>query len=91
MDDLAIPSMTSSSRNTRARITLHSGLGLRGRLEAWGLGDMQTRKPERNLPGYVVLNGGQIPSGGLDNFGADFFLRPIRDPYSMPLEPRLRM
>ena len=25
-----------------------------------------------NLPGFVVLNGGLIPVGGLDNFGSGF-------------------
>jgi uncharacterized protein (DUF1501 family) len=27
---------------------------------------------DKNLPGFVVLNGGLIPPGGLDNFGAGF-------------------
>ena len=26
----------------------------------------------QDLPGFVVLNGGLIPSGGLDNFGNSF-------------------
>ena len=33
----------------------------------YGLGSFN-----EDLPGYVVLNGGQIPSGGLDNFGSGF-------------------
>lgn len=74
VDDLCVVrSMTSSfPEHTSANYFLHSGLGLQGRpsIGAWvtyGLGS-----PNDNLPGYVVLNGGQIPSGGLDNFGSGF-------------------
>jgi hypothetical protein len=74
VDDLCvIRSMTSSfPEHTSANYFLHSGTGLQGRpsLGAWvtyGLGS-----PNDDLPGYVVLNGGQIPSGGLDNFGSGF-------------------
>ena len=73
-DDLCIVrSMTSTfPEHTSANYFLHSGLGLQGRpsMGAWvtyGLGSSND-----NLPGYVVLNGGQIPSGGLDNFGSGF-------------------
>lgn len=73
-DDLCvIRSMTSNfPEHTSANYFLHSGLGLQGRpsLGAWvtyGLGSSND-----DLPGYVVLNGGQIPSGGLDNFGSGF-------------------
>jgi len=68
-----IRSMTSSfPEHTSANYFLHSGLGLQGRpsMGAWvtyGLGSVN-----ENLPGYVVLNGGQIPSGGLDNFSSGF-------------------
>ena len=73
-DDLCIiRSMTSNfPEHTSANYFLHSGLGLQGRpsVGAWvtyGLGSVN-----EDLPGYVVLNGGQIPSGGLDNFGSGF-------------------
>ena len=73
-DDLClIRSMTSAfPEHTSANYFLHSGLGLQGRpsLGAWvayGLGNHS-----ENLPGFVVLNGGQIPSGGLDCFGSGF-------------------
>src|SRR5882672_9693244 len=73
-DDLCvIRSMTSNfPEHTSANYFLHSGLGLQGRpsMGAWvayGLGS-----DNEDLPGYVVLNGGQIPSGGLDNFGSGF-------------------
>lgn len=68
-----IRSMTSVfPEHTSANYFLHSGLGLQGRpsLGAWvayGLGSFNA-----NLPGFVVLNGGQIPSGGLDCFGSGF-------------------
>ena len=73
-DELCVVrSMTSSfPEHTSANYFLHSGLGLQGRpsMGAWvtyGLGSFN-----ENLPGYVVLNGGQIPSGGLDNFSSGF-------------------
>ncbi len=74
MDELCIVrSMTSKfPEHTSANYLLHSGHGLQGRpsMGAWttyGLGSFN-----RDLPGYVVLNGGQIPSGGLDNFSNGF-------------------
>jgi Protein of unknown function (DUF1501) len=73
-DDLCvIRSMISKfPEHTSANYFLHTGSGLQGRpsMGAWmgyGLGSMN-----RNLPGFIVLNGGLIPPGGLDNFGAGF-------------------
>src|SRR4029079_16484770 len=73
-DDLAvIRSMTSNfSEHTGANYFLHTGSGMQGRpsMGAWvgyGLGS-----DCRNLPGFVVLNGGLIPPGGLDNFNSGF-------------------
>ena len=73
-DDLCvIRSMVSNfPEHTTANYFLHSGSGLQGRpsMGAWvtyGLGSCND-----DLPGYVVLNGGQIPSGGLDNFGSGY-------------------
>ncbi|MBL9169734.1 MAG: DUF1501 domain-containing protein [Verrucomicrobiales bacterium] len=73
-DDLCVVrSLTSTfPEHTSANYFLHSGIGLQGRpsMGAWvtyGLGSSTD-----DLPGYVVLNGGQIPSGGLDNFGSGF-------------------
>ncbi|MCA9298623.1 MAG: DUF1501 domain-containing protein [Phycisphaerales bacterium] len=73
-DDLCvIRSMTSEfSEHTNANYFLHTGLGLSGRpsMGAWtsyGLGS-----ESQNLPGFVVLNGGLIPPGGLDCFGSGF-------------------
>lgn len=68
-----IRSMVSKfSEHNAANYFLHSGHGLAGRpsMGAWttyGLGS-----DNADLPGYVVLDGGLIPSGGVDCFGAGF-------------------
>ena len=73
-DDLAvIRSLTSEfPEHTFANYFLHTGSGLQGRpsMGAWvnyGLGSECN-----NLPGFVVLNGGLVPPGGLDCFGSGF-------------------
>ena len=73
-DDLCVVrSMhTNFSEHTNANYFLHTGLGLAGRpsMGAWvtyGLGS-----EDRDLPGFVVLNGGLVPPGGLENFGSGF-------------------
>ena len=74
VDDLAIiRSMTADfSEHTNANYFMHSGVGIQGRpsVGSWvtyGLGSEC-----RNLPGFVVLNSGMIPPGGLDNFNSGF-------------------
>ena len=68
-----VKSMTSNfSEHTSANYFLHTGSGFQGRpsMGAWfgyGLGT-----ENQNLPGFVVLNGGLIPPGGLDCFGSGF-------------------
>jgi hypothetical protein len=73
-DDLCvIRSMTSmSSVHTNANFFLHSGNTQQGRptMGAWvtyGLGSEC-----QNLPGFVVLDSGMIPPGGLDMFNSGF-------------------
>lgn len=73
-DDLAVVrSLTSEfPEHTFANYFLHTGSGLQGRpsMGAWvnyGLGSEC-----HDLPGFVVLNGGLIPPGGLDCFGSGF-------------------
>ena len=73
-DDLCvIRSMTSEfPEHTNANYFLHTGHGLAGRpsMGSWigyGLGT-----ENQNLPGFVIINGGQIPPGGLDNFSNGF-------------------
>ena len=58
--------------HTNANYFLHTGHGQQGRpsMGAWcgyGLGN-----ESRQLPAFVVLNGGLIPPGGIDNFGSGF-------------------
>lgn len=73
-DDLCVVrSMTSKfPEHTAANYYLHTGSGLQGRpsMGAWfgyGLGS-----ENESLPGFVVLNGGLTPPGGLDNFNSGF-------------------
>lgn len=74
VDDLTIvrSMVADHSEHTAANYFMHSGSGLQGRpsLGAWvtyGLGSAS-----RNLPGYIVLDTGMIPPGGLDLFGSGF-------------------
>ena len=58
--------------HTSANYFLHTGFGVQGRpsMGAWvgyGLGT-----ENQNLPSFIVLNGGLIPPGGLDNFNSGF-------------------
>lgn len=74
VDDMAIVrSMVSNfAEHETASYFLHSGFGMAGRpsMGAWlvyGLGS-----DNRDLPGYVVINGGHTPAGGIENFGSGF-------------------
>ena len=74
VDDLCIVrSMVAEfPEHTTGNYFLHTGFGLQGRpsMGSWasyGLGNEC-----RDLPGFIVLNGGLIPPGGLDNFGSGF-------------------
>ncbi len=87
-DELAmIKSMTSQfSEHTFANYFLHTGSGLQGRpsMGAWlgyGLGS-----ENQNLPGFVVLNGGLIPPGGLDCFGSGFLPSAYQGSVFLPQE-----
>ncbi len=60
------------SEHTNANYFLHTGHGLQGRpsMGAWigyGLGSEAD-----DLPAFVVLNGGLVPPGGVDNFHSGF-------------------
>jgi len=74
VDDLAvIRSMVSPfPEHTNANYFLHTGHGQQGRpsMGSWvgyGLGSEC-----KELPGFVILNSGLIPPGGLDNFNSGF-------------------
>lgn len=68
-----VKSMTSKfSEHTSANYFLHTGLGIVGRpsMGAWVVYGLGSQSQE--LPGYVVINGGLTPPGGLDNFASGF-------------------
>jgi hypothetical protein len=74
IDELCfVRSMVSKfPEHTSANYFLHTGSGFQGRpsMGAWvgyGLGS-----ENKELPGFIVLNGGLIPPGGLDNFNSGF-------------------
>jgi hypothetical protein len=73
--------------HTSANYFLHTGSGLQGRpsMGAWlsyGLGSFN-----KNLPGFIVLNGGLIPPGGLDNFNSGFLPAAYQGSVFRPSDP----
>ncbi len=91
VDDFAvIRSMVSEfSEHTNANYFLHTGNGFQGRpsMGAWVSYGMGTECED--LPGFVVLNGGLIPPGGLDCFNSGFlpatYQGSIFKPEAMPV------
>src|SRR5438552_5147831 len=83
-----IRSMVSNfPEHTSANYFLHTGSGVQGRpsMGAWvsyGLGS-----ENRNLPGFLVLNGGLIPPGGLDNFNSGFLPAAYQCSLFRPADP----
>ncbi len=74
VDDMAIirSMVADHSEHTAANYFIHSGSGFQGRpsMGAWinyGLGS-----ETENLPGFVVLESGLIPPGGMDCFSSGF-------------------
>lgn len=68
-----IRSLTSNfPEHTSANYFLHSGSGLQGRPSMGAWVTYALGSENENLPAYIVMNGGQIPSGGLDNFSSGF-------------------
>ena len=89
VDELCVVrSMVSEfPEHTNANYFLHTGLGLAGRpsMGAWfnyGLGS-----ENQNLPGFVVVNGGLIPPGGLDNFSSGFLPATFQGSIFQPKNP----
>jgi len=89
IDDLCVVrSMTSNfSEHTSGNYFLHTGTGMQGRpsMGAWvsyGLGS-----DNQNLPGFIVLNGGLIPVGGLDNFNSGFLPASYQGSIFRPADP----
>lgn len=73
-DDLCvIRSMTSQfSEHTSANYFLHTGHGIAGRPSMGSWASYGLGSDNNDLPGFVVLNGGLIPPGGLECFGNAF-------------------
>ncbi len=89
IDELCIMrSMVSKfPEHTSANYFLHTGSGVQGRpsMGAWagyGLGS-----ENRDLPGFIVLNGGLIPVGGLDNFNSGFLPAAYQASVFRPSDP----
>lgn len=89
IDDLCVVrSMVAPfPEHTSANYFLHTGFGVQGRpsMGAWvgyGLGS-----DNRNLPGFIVLNGGLIPPGGLDNFQSGFLPAAYQGSVFRPTDP----
>jgi hypothetical protein len=74
VDDLTIVrSMVSDhSEHTSANYFMHSGSGFQGRPSMGGWVVYGLGSESRNLPGFIVLESGLIPPGGLDLFGSGF-------------------
>ncbi|MDZ4801274.1 MAG: DUF1501 domain-containing protein [Bryobacteraceae bacterium] len=74
VDDLTIVrSMVSDhSEHTAANYFMHSGSGFMGRPSMGGWVVYGLGNESRNLPGFVVLESGLVPPGGLDLFGSGF-------------------
>lgn len=89
VDKLAVvkSNVSNFSEHTSANYFLHTGNGLQGRpsMGAWvgyGLGS-----ENQDLPGFIVLNGGLIPPGGLDNFGSGFLPAAYQGSVFKPADP----
>src|SRR5262245_39583731 len=89
VDDLAIVRsvVANSPEHTSANYFLHTGSVLQGRpsMGAWvsyGLGS-----ENQNLPAFIVLSGGLIPPGGLDNFNSGFLPAAYQGSIFRPSDP----
>src|SRR5438067_1115263 len=89
VDDLAVirSVVSASPEHTSANYFLHTGSVLQGRpsMGAWasyGLGS-----ENQNLPAFIVLNGGLIPPGGLDNFNSGFLPAAYQGSIFRPADP----
>jgi uncharacterized protein (DUF1501 family) len=68
-----IRSMTSKSAvHASANFWLHTGTNLLGRPSIGSWVTYALGSEAENLPGFVVLNSGVIPTGGVDNFKSGF-------------------
>ena len=64
--------VSDHSEHTAANYFMHSGSGFQGRPSMGGWVVYGLGSECRNLPGFVVLESGLVPPGGLDFFGSGF-------------------
>ncbi len=74
VDDMTmIRSMVSDhSEHTAANYFMHSGSGFQGRPSMGGWVLYGLGSESANLPGFIVLESGLVPPGGMDLFGSGF-------------------
>jgi hypothetical protein len=74
VDDLAIirSMVADHSEHTAANYFMHSGSGFQGRPSMGGWVVYGLGSESQNLPGFIVLESGLIPPGGMDLFGSGF-------------------
>lgn len=74
VDDLTIvrSMVADHSEHTAANYFMHSGSGFQGRPSMGGWVVYGLGSECRNLPGFIVLESGLVPPGGLDLFGSGF-------------------
>jgi hypothetical protein len=74
VDDLCIirSMVADHSEHTAANYFMHSGSGFQGRPSMGGWVVYGLGSEGENLPGFVVLESGLIPPGGMDLFGSGF-------------------
>ena len=85
-----IRSMTAFSANhPNATYALHSGHARLGRpsMGAWGTYGLGTQS--QNFPGFVVVHGGQMFSGGMSNIGSGFLPANYQGSMMLPSAPHL--
>ena len=82
-----IRSMTSQfSEHTSANYFLHTGHGIAGRPSMGSWASYGLGSDNNDLPGFVVLNGGLIPPGGLECFGNAFLPATFQGSIVLPNE-----
>ena len=74
VDDMTVirSVVSDHSEHTAANYFMHSGSGFQGRPSMGGWVVYGLGSECRNLPGFLVLESGLIPPGGLDLFGSGF-------------------
>ena len=74
VDDMAIvrSMVADHSEHTAANYFMHSGSGFQGRPSMGGWVNYGLGSECDNLPGFIVLESGLVPPGGLDLFGSGF-------------------